>query len=169
MSSAPFADAFREADVVAHFGRPPPDLGWVTHEMLQLREWLVASPAYLKARGRPASIADLATHDLLSWSVGGPAVTRWPTLDGLEFRVEPVLVLPDVHALRALAVQGLGVALVPEGEVPDPHIPDNALEPVLPDVVGRVTPLSVSVSPSRAGNARSRAVIEAARVFAERI
>ena len=82
-----------------------------------IREMLVASPAYLARAGRPAHPSDLATHATLSmseedarqkWILEGP--------DGVVEKVElrPLLMAPDFPLLQSTAIDGLGIALLPE-------------------------------------------------------
>jgi DNA-binding transcriptional LysR family regulator len=77
---------------------------------------LVASPAYIAARGTPATLLDLADHDCLvfahpsgraSWRLSGP--------DGTEAEVQVAGRLSGntVQVLRKAAPGGLGIALLP--------------------------------------------------------
>jgi DNA-binding transcriptional LysR family regulator len=101
----------------------------------QVRELLVASPAYLDARGRPATPQDLAGHLTLSmsedesrqrWELHGP--------DDVTTRVDiqPRLMAHDFPLLMETAKRGLGIALLPETVCGEP-IHRGQLEPVLPD------------------------------------
>lgn len=83
----------------------------------QVNELLVASPAYLAARGRPTHPDGLGAHATLSasedearqrWSLQGPgdAVAR--------VDIQPVLMCSDFTVLMAAAKAGQGIALLPE-------------------------------------------------------
>lgn len=83
----------------------------------QIDELLVASPAYLAARGQPAQPSELEGHATLSaseddtrqrWMLHGP--------DGAVARVDikPVLMTQDFGVLMAAAKAGRGIALLPE-------------------------------------------------------
>lgn len=91
---------------------------------------LYATPAYLKARGTPRKPDDLKRHEVLVHS-------RFPPKLALigkgrqRFEVVPSsrLKVDDMHSVRAFALRGLGIALLPEilGDVAD-----GSLVPVLP-------------------------------------
>ena len=83
----------------------------------QIQELLVASPKYLDGMGRPQEPEALAEHVTLSihedearrrWELHGP--------DGAVRRVElkPRISGFDFPMLRALAVQGIGITMLPE-------------------------------------------------------
>lgn len=101
----------------------------------QIRELLVASPAYLKRAGRPEQPSDLAQHQTLSMSED-EARQRW-ALHGSEGRIEridlqPCLMAHDFPLLLAAARDGMGIALLPELTCAD-AIRAGELEVVLPD------------------------------------
>lgn len=76
---------------------------------------LVASPRYLKKRGRPRSPHDLAKHDSLVFNVG-PQPKVWRLAQGGETReisLTPSLSVNDLDVLYDAALGGLGVALLP--------------------------------------------------------
>ncbi len=101
----------------------------------QVCEFLVASPAYLDAHGRPATPQDLAGHLTLSmsedesrqrWELHGP--------DDVTTRVDiqPRMMAHDFPLLLESARRGLGIALLPETVCGEP-IRLGQLEPVLRD------------------------------------
>ncbi len=101
----------------------------------QIRELLVASPAYLDAKGRPTLPQELAEHLTLSmsedesrqrWELHGP--------DNVTARVDiqPRLMGHDFPLLMEVAKRGLGIALLPETVCAE-AIGRGELEPVLPD------------------------------------
>lgn len=94
---------------------------------------LVASPKYLAERGRPETPDDLARFDTISI-----AELEWQSWDlkgtnGETHRVEhqPRLMCGDFPLILASAVQGLGVALLPES-VCCRAIAEGELEVILP-------------------------------------
>lgn len=100
-----------------------------------VQELLVASPDYLRKRGRPGSPDDLAEHVTLSmnedesrqrWELHGPA--------GEVRRVElkPRVAGFDFPMLMALAKQGVGITMLPETICSD-AVRRGELEVVLPD------------------------------------
>lgn len=86
-------------DVAVRIGRLA-DSGLMVRRVGEVRRVLVASPAYLAARGQPRHPDDLAGHDIIfTSSLLGPLVWRFH-VDGQEraFRVEPRLMLNDIEA-----------------------------------------------------------------------
>ncbi|MBK9347128.1 MAG: LysR family transcriptional regulator [Burkholderiales bacterium] len=76
---------------------------------------LVASPAYLAARGTPSTPADLAAHDCLVYSNGARVFDEWGfTQDGsnTSIRVSSKIQINDGMALVAGAVAGGGVLAI---------------------------------------------------------
>jgi len=102
-------------------------IGWI-HAVL------VASPAYLEARGTPKSPSELSAHDCVTWPTGTVGYSVW-RLDGLEGEIE-ISVKGRFHANSAqaqvdAALANLGVALVPTTMVAA-HIESGQLLRVLP-------------------------------------
>jgi DNA-binding transcriptional LysR family regulator len=77
--------------------------------------FLVATPAYLKKRGRPRSPEDLRKHDYLFFGAGpGGAVLRLENGDqSVQLALTPRMTVSDNDVLHAVAAAGLGVALLP--------------------------------------------------------
>ncbi|MDC8015860.1 LysR family transcriptional regulator [Tahibacter soli] len=92
-----------------------PDSSLVARKLADAQKVLVASPAYLAARGTPVRVADLAAHDCINMPTGGTRTT-W-RLDGPhgteEVRVAGRFAANAARALAAGARAGLGIALVP--------------------------------------------------------
>jgi DNA-binding transcriptional LysR family regulator len=127
----------------------------------QIRELLVASPDYLKRRGRPSLPVELNTHATLSMSEEETR-QRW-TLHGPNDAVEhvdirPSLMTHDFSVLIAAARAGLGIALLPEstcaesvrsGEleivVPDWHLPQGICHAVYPSRRGLLPAVRVFI------------------------
>ena len=113
---------------------PTGEDGLVMRSFGESRHLLVASGAYLEQRGRPERPEQLAQHATLSFA---PETDRhaWDLLDssGTAARIEhsPRLVCHDFPLLRAAALGGLGIALLPESVVRT-DIDDGRLEQVLP-------------------------------------
>jgi len=113
---------------------PTGEDGLVMRSFGESRHLLVASSAYLDERGRPERPEELTRHATLSFA---PETERqtWDLLDsnGVAARIEhsPRLVCHDFPLLRAAALAGLGVALLPESVV-RADIESGGLEQVLP-------------------------------------
>ncbi len=76
---------------------------------------LVASPGYLRRRGTPARLEDLASHALLRGHDGlGEPRAWWPLCAGGRVRVDGQFVTNDHVLLRAATLDGLGIALLPD-------------------------------------------------------
>ena len=71
---------------------------------------VLASPAYLKAHGRPRSVDDLRQHTLLGF-VQPESLNLWPLRGphGDHLRIEPALKASSGETLRQLALQGAGI------------------------------------------------------------
>ncbi|MRG95483.1 LysR family transcriptional regulator [Polyangium spumosum] len=164
-SDNPIGGLMENVDFAIHFGETSPAGPWVSRELARLRVWLVASREYLARRGTPASVEDLARHDLLTWEAPFEDGRSWPLLRGGTFSVAPVITAPDIHLIRQLAIAGHGVALVPDAMVPDPGLPEGALVPVLDEIVGREIGLRVVVPAVLAEVPRIKAMLDLLEPF----
>lgn len=100
-----------ELDVAIRIG-PLPDSGLVARLVGQVGRYLVASPAYLAARGTPASPEELAGHDIIL-SMARPQPPEWRfLLDGRErvVRLAPRLTVSHIEAALLAAREGQGIA-----------------------------------------------------------
>jgi len=143
-------DLIEEGIDVAFRGNAARGPNYIVRKIRTTSIGLVASPAYLAARGIPATLQDLARHDCLfvpqardntTWRLEGP--------DGAE---EEVIVTGRVmantaQAIRKAAIAGLGIALTPILETDD--FAAGRLVPVLPQYMRRNLAMS-AVYPSRA-------------------
>jgi DNA-binding transcriptional LysR family regulator len=136
-SDNPLGESLVDVDFAVHFDEPEPSGKWISMPLAPAHERLIATTDYLERCGTPTTIADLARHELLGWRAPGADGRSWPTRDGGYFRVEPRFVSADVHAVRQVCIEGLGIALVPDALLPDPGVPDGFVVGVLPDLVGR--------------------------------
>ncbi len=143
-------------------------LGPVTDSSLKLRllghsrRLLVASPAYLAARGRPESPADLIGHDGIRMSnIAGSAMLTLTGPDGAShavpfggrFRVD--------HGLgaRAALIAGRGIAPAHRWLVDD-LLADGRLEHILPGFAPPPVPFSLLLVPERADIRRVRLLVD---------
>ena len=98
------------------------------------RALLVASPNYLKERGRPARPDDLGNYDTISiaelesqsWDLVGPDGTIF------KFDHQPRVMCGDFPLTLASAVRGLGIAFLPE-TVCSQALDAGELEVILPE------------------------------------
>ncbi|WP_166738347.1 LysR family transcriptional regulator [Achromobacter aegrifaciens] len=90
-----------------------PDSALVARRVGAVHAGLYASPAYLAARGRPASPAALGRHDCIGLRAGGGQPAPWPLQRGREQLLVPVehrYGANDACMARQLAVLGAGIA-----------------------------------------------------------
>ncbi|WPN33084.1 LysR family transcriptional regulator [Pseudomonas sp. P5_109] len=110
------ADLIAEQIDVAFRGGALRDSGFVGRQILDPRSvGMVASPAYLAARGSPRTLQDLVNHDcVISAHPGSHATWRLVGPNGEEeIQVAGRFSGNTAQALRKAAVAGLGIALLP--------------------------------------------------------
>ncbi|MET3392817.1 DNA-binding transcriptional LysR family regulator [Variovorax sp. 1140] len=104
-------------DVVLRVRRPPfEDSSLVARPLGSTVDVLLASPALVERLGMPRSLGDLAAWPVLSLPADNERY-RWALERGSEshdFAFTPHVVTDDMFALRHLAEQGTGLALLPE-------------------------------------------------------
>ena len=103
--------------------------------MGETRGLIVASPAYLAARGIPKTPADLVDHNCLGFTFS-PPMMEWSFV-GANGQLTPVSVTGNARAsdgngIRELAILGLGLARVGFCQV-EHDLADGRLLPVLED------------------------------------
>jgi DNA-binding transcriptional LysR family regulator len=149
-------------DVAIRVGSALPDsAGLVAHRLSSFRRVLVAAPAYLKRHGAPRTPEALARHDALTYIVG-PGADTWTITDGARearVRVDVAFRSNALHAVRALAVCGAGVALLPDWLVAD-EVRRRALCVVLPAWRTEPVPVSALHRTEHRGAPRVRAFVE---------
>lgn len=162
-ASDPIAGLLDDVDVALHFGDRSPRGPYTSLEIARVREWMVASAGYLDRAGTPKKAADLRAHSLLAWDAPETDPRRWPLLSGSELAVEPALVSADIHLVRECAAAGMGIAFVPDAELPESRAQASTLVPVLPNVVGRQRALRLVVPTALLEIPRVRVVVEELR------
>jgi len=133
-----------------------PDSSLIARRIAPIRRHLLASPAYLKARGKPEKPRDLADHDLLFYGYG----EQWRFKVGDKWeqvRGRSVLRANNGEMLRAAAKAGLGICILPSF-IGAPSIEDGSLEVVLLDYPMEEAGLHVVTPPGRSATARVRAL-----------
>jgi DNA-binding transcriptional LysR family regulator len=112
MMSDRYEDLIAEgADLALRIGDLP-DSSFVARRLESTRRLFIAAPSYLARRGAPASLADLARHDLISGPIGAGDQTWVARRRG---RVERQMLSPRIHSrsatgVVACVVAGLGIA-----------------------------------------------------------
>lgn len=126
-------------DLVVRIGRLP-DSNLVARRLASCRRVLVASPAYLTARGTPREPADLVHHQRVGYSLENArswALESDASKTGRERRPEMAPIPIERHRadngemVRALVRAGCGLAFLPTFLVGE-DLRDGSLEEVLP-------------------------------------
>lgn len=115
---------------------PAPNL--VARKLADIRFQICAAPAYLERHGTPATPADLVSHRCLGYPASIAPVNGWRFLhDGqtVTAPIQSVFEINSVETLRALALAGEGLALLPTYSVGEELKAGRLLTP-LPDYRG---------------------------------
>ncbi|HEY0821009.1 MAG TPA: LysR family transcriptional regulator [Rhizobacter sp.] len=124
--------------------------------------WCVASPDYLRARGTPRRLAELASHD---WIAFTPIPHPWtlPTRDGkASVRLQRRLATSSTGGGCALAMAGAGVFAAPRFALDD-EVAAGRLVRVLPGVKLPLVTLYAAWPGRHEPPAKTRAFIELAK------
>ncbi len=161
-------DLVREGvDIALRLG-PLTDSSMKLRALGRSRRLMVAAPAYLAARGRPAVPQDLAGHEGIrmtniagsdTLTLEGPGGERHAVPFGGRFRVD--------HGLAAREALAAGRGIAPAHRwLVDDLLAAGRLEVILPGYEPPPVPLSLLIVPERAGIARVRLLVD---FLAERI
>ena len=104
-------------------------------KLAEFEQWIVASPAYLDRRGRPASPRHLPDHDWIAFTLMRTPLT-WTWEDrrgrGTTVRVRARIQTDSSASLRSLLLGGAGVSIIDRESV-ERHVADGSLVRLLPD------------------------------------
>jgi DNA-binding transcriptional LysR family regulator len=137
------------------------DSGLIARTLRPVESVLCAAPAYVEARGAPATPAELPRHECLGfahgvtrdrWSFGGPDGT-------VDVEVSCRLVADNGQALLTSALAGLGLLLQPAGLVRD-ALEDGRLVRLLPDYAAPTRPMHILYAPDRRITPKLRSFID---------
>ncbi len=108
-----------DIDVAIRIG-PLPDSDLVARRLATIALWTCASPAYLAARGTPATVDDLRSHELIG-RVDRRSTWRFRAPDGAVQEIEfvPGTVVPEPAVLRAVLIGGAGIGRLPDFSAAD--------------------------------------------------
>ena len=136
-------------DVAIRVGRPG-DSNLIERPLTSFRQWLCASPAYLKERGLPRSHNDLAEHDGLigASSDGHGAWQLWIKGELRACRVRERMRSNSSEQLLAAACEGLGIVQASSIIVADALV-SGRLRVVLPECAPPPSQISVAYPKSR--------------------
>ena len=149
-------EGFDLAVRIAHL----PDSGLTAVRVGSMRRVIVAAPAYLADRGRPASPAELSAHDAIGFSQTGGVVPPWSftgTHDAAQPRIRLVTNAGEV-AIDA-AVHGRGLARALHYQV-DADVRAGRLQIVLAEFEPEPLPVHLVHLAGRMAPAKLRAFID---------
>lgn len=121
-----------DIDVAIRIG-PLPDSDLVARRLATVSLWTCASPAYLAARGTPATVEDLRPHELIG-RVDRRSAWRFRAPGGAiqEIEVAPGTVVPEPAVLRTVLIGGAGIGRLPDFCAAD-AVADGTLVRLLPE------------------------------------
>lgn len=164
-SSDRFVDLLREGvDCVLRVGELP-DSGLMGRRVATLAQVTVASAAYLRRHGSPATLAELQQgHLAVNWA--SPTTRRpEPSLEFVVHRRRREVSLParvtvsGVDAYLACCEAGLGIAQFPRYRLAD-ALAKGTLREILPDAPPPSLPVHVLYAPQRQLPARLRVFVD---------
>ena len=119
-------------DVAVRIG-PLPDSDLIARRLATVALWTCASPAYLAARGTPAAVDDLRSHELIG-RVDRRSTWRFRAPDGAIQEIEfvPGTVVPEPAVLQTVLIGGAGIGRLPDFSAADAII-SKALVRLLPE------------------------------------
>jgi len=138
-----------------------PDSTLIARSLGKVKWFLVATPAYLKRRGRPRSSEDLKKHDCLLFGAGlENAGVRLDSGDrSVHVAVSARLMVTDMDVLHAVATAGLGLALLPAYLCME-ELRTGRLERVLGDWNAPSTPVHVVYPSTRHLSAKVKTFVD---------
>lgn len=139
-----------------------PDSSLKARRLAPVERYLVASPAYIKRRGRPRHPADLKDHDCLCYAyLPNPESWRFTHANGEEAQVRPSgpLRINNSDAMMPSLEAGHGIALIPDFMLAQCEAPDR-LEKLLAEWAPPPIALHLVTPPGRLRPARVTALIE---------
>jgi DNA-binding transcriptional LysR family regulator len=152
--------ALEGIDIAIRVGNPPADsTEIIAHRLFSFQRILLASPQYLKQHREPHIPEALSQHRALVYT---PDLDTWALQRAAERKRVKVDVLfrsNAVHAVRALALQGAGIALLPDWFAREP-LQRGELQQVLPEWHSAAISVHALQRKRQRGEARTRIVIE---------
>lgn len=137
------------------------DTGMVARQVGQVRRVLVASPAYLAARGAPATPAALEQHDVI-FNAGHGNATEWRFGDGerdVLVRLTPRLSVNEIDAILMAVLAGRGIGRPLSYQVAG-QLAAGTLVRLLPEWEPAPLPVSLLVTGARHMAPRVRACFD---------
>ncbi|XUW88668.1 LysR family transcriptional regulator [Burkholderia sp. M6-3] len=121
---------------------------------------LCASPEYLRRRGTPKTVADLARHNILQYTGVTALDVLQATGEAARVRLSGNLIVNHLEAQRVMVLHGAGIALLGT-EVIGADLAEGRLVPVLVDEVPpRELPIHVVYASRRHLSAKVRSFVD---------
>lgn len=139
-----------------------PDSSLRARRLADVRMHVVAAPAYLERRGRPAHPADLGAHDCLCYAnMATPDIWRFtgPGQQTVSIQVRARITANSGDAMMPALLAGIGVARLPDFIIGD-ALATGGLEEILPDWRPPPIGLHLVTPPSRLRPARVDALLD---------
>jgi DNA-binding transcriptional LysR family regulator len=148
-------------DVAMRFGEvTDPDL--IVRRVGTVLSGVVASPDYLRRRGRPKTPDDLRDHEcIVSFTGDWQPMRTWPLLDGGSVAVGGRLACNTANLICATVLAGEGLALLPRRLVRR-DLEDKRLLTVLEQSVGTKLPVSLVYANREYVDAKVRVFVDRA-------
>jgi DNA-binding transcriptional LysR family regulator len=129
---------------------PIRDQSLIARKVADIRHGLFAAGAYLKRRGAPVAVADLAAHDCVIFRGTRGKATWTLQSDGRTESVEVSgpLAIDDMAAVRNAMVAGAGIAVLPPFACAR-EVASGAVQRVLPEWAGPTAPVNLIYPSSR--------------------
>ena len=138
-------------------------------KVAEVRRQLVASPAYLVARGTPESVSALHQHPLIAFTELDRAQEwRFGPAGKPAIRIEPRLTVNTADAAIAAAAEGVGIGRVLSYQAMD-AIASGRLVTLLDDFAPPAVPVHLVYQSNRRASVNVRAFIDAARARFSRL
>jgi len=119
LSDAPVDFTADRIDVAFRNGRLE-DSQLIARQIVPMQMFVCASPAYVKARGMPATPDDLVHHDCVNFRLASGRTREWEfKVRGEHRKVTPAsrLTFNDAELVRQAVVEGQGIAQMPGYQV----------------------------------------------------
>jgi DNA-binding transcriptional LysR family regulator len=168
LSSEPCNPLVDSCDIAVQLGFEK-NSALIAQRLLRETYTLVASPDYLKRRGVPLSVDELAHHDCIVAARTSGVHESWPLRDaGVVTVTRPRFLANAPGLIRMSALQGLGIALMAHFLVRD-DIASGALVRVLGDQVGQELPVCLVYAAGSRRSPKIRCFIDYASTWVERL
>ena len=121
-----------DVDLAIRFGALADSTDLVARRLVTQDRVICASPAYIRAHGEPATLADVRAHRCVVGSIKGPPLVWFVSVSGVAKRFTPPAThrLSDGEAMVDAAIAGMGIAQLPASLVRR-AIADGSLLPIL--------------------------------------